>query len=88
MLRDLLHLSTKASKLTRDDKLVVVALTQSYLPLSDSPPSESEQLAIIRRAHEKGHFGTRSVHAALRADGFMWSGMSKQVRAVLQGCSN
>lgn len=49
--------------------------------------SETEQWRAIRKAHDKGHFGTRAVHAALRADNMLWPGMSKQIRQVCLECA-
>ena len=50
------------------------------------PATEAERRRLIDAAHEKGHFGTRAVHAALRAEGVSWMGMSRTIKDVCASC--
>ena len=63
----------------------------SLLRSSDKPElhvldSVEEQHALISAEHERGHFGSRAVYAALVRDGYFWPNMVKQIESVCSTC--
>jgi len=67
-----------------DDKGQLLSTSIEPVPLA--PSSETDQLALLNRAHQEGHFGTRAMYAHMRRSGMLWNGMSTQIRKICQEC--
>ena len=60
-----------------------------YREINDAPllvVPKSMQTQIVRRAHERGHFGITKTEALLRRD-YWFKGMRKKVEKVVQAAS-
>lgn len=57
-------------------------------PLIKTPPPTVEaQIRLIEDMHTEGvHFGRRSLFKKLRAAGWLWPGMSSQIKKVVENC--
>jgi hypothetical protein len=77
------------SAFSSDSKIIRQSLRNLYLDKSDKPliePPESEREGIIKKYHERGHFGRDLILAQLQYDHYQWRNMKADVSQVIQSC--
>lgn len=52
-----------------------------------APSSETEAKQLVDWAHAFGHFGSRAVHSRLRAEGYLWPGMTALIKSRIAECA-
>ena len=57
------------------------------LDVIKTPTDDTHALQIVQDAHTHGHFGYTAVHRRIRREGWLWPGMSKLIRKVVDSCT-
>ncbi|KXZ41350.1 hypothetical protein GPECTOR_528g522 [Gonium pectorale] len=84
LLRELTRVRKRAARYTlEDDRLYKLA---SDRKTRVRVPQPSEREAIMKEAHDLGHFGLTKTYDFIR-DRFWWEGMKEDIRQFVRGCA-